>query len=625
MITLDDFLEDGEPSMTEEACETRMRLFNESYRAGKPTISDEEYDSLMAKYAALFPENSFFNQLEIEEEPELVAGKTVKLPQRMLSTNKAYSLKEIEKWSADVVSIGKSFGLHEEHIFFRVTPKLDGFAGFKQENSLFTRGNGFSGTDISHAFKNGLTCTTAGFSSNVDGAGEIVVKKEYFKEFLAEDYENSRNVIASVIKEEVDPKIKEALKTQNIVFYPFKNLTGWLKTRKQLIEDLETMWEENLNNCQFDTDGLVIETTDWKIKEEMGDTNHHHKWMIAYKKNLVFKEVKVTGIEWNTARVGRITPVVLLEPTEILGVTVSRCSGHNAGLLIQKGINTGAIVKLTRSGLVIPWISEVLVKSNVVSMPGECPSCGSDTQLVNDHLMCYNKRCFAQIEGLVEHWFKNLGVDGFGPKIVERLCNWGYDNIVDIYQMHQQDFYNVIGGKVAENLYNAVKSSMKKEVEDWRLLGSFALDGIGDSMCEKLLQNHKLEDIFNLTIVDVQKINGFGSTNSSNLINSLKRIKDDFECLMDMGFNIKYTEIGGSKLENKIAGNVFVITGTLNSCNRNDMIRKIKTMGGAVGSSVSTKTTYLVTGDNTGATKINAAKKLGTKIILEDEFLEMFN
>lgn len=626
MITLDDFFEE-ELVVSEQFAESRMRMYNEKYRSGNPIISDTEYDNLLKLYAKQFPNNSFLNCEEVEAEPELIEGKTVTLPQRMLSTDKAYSLKNIEKWADDVVTVGKSFGLHEEHILFRITPKLDGFAGFKQENSLLTRGNGYRGTDISHAFKNGLTCATVGFSHNNDGAGEIVVKKEYFKEFLAEDYENSRNVIASVIKEgQLDQKIKDAVKTYNIVFVPFQNLTGWLKTKKHLIEDLETIWEENINNCQFDTDGLVIETTDWKIKEEMGATNHHHKWQIAYKKNLEYHNIEVYDLIWQTSKSGIITPVVLLEPTLVSGVTIEKATGHNAGNVIDKGIGVGSVVRVCRSGLVIPYIESVVKPVKDVYVPNTCPSCGSPTEMVDIRLMCTNNiDCPAQIEGVIEFFFKTIGnCDGFGPKIIEKLCKWGYNNIVDIYEMHEQDFINIFGGKTAANLYKELQNSKKRPIEDWRFLAAWSLDGHGKGNCEKLLQKYPLIDIFSLSVQDIMNIDGFADVSATKLVKSLAKIRDDVEYMKD-DFNLVETIRGGKINSSPIAGKVVVFTGTMVVGSRNDMIRDAKALGAKVGTGVTSKTDMLVCGTSVGKTKTDAARKNGTTVLSEQEYLELIN
>jgi DNA ligase (NAD+) len=625
-MNLSEFFEENDEIsiLNEYDAEQSMRGYNTAYRAGTPLIPDLVYDTLLAKYAREFPNNPFFNQLEIEPE-ELVIGKTVKLPQRMLSTNKAYSHKEIEKFLNDCEEVGKKLGVKE--VLFRITPKLDGFAGYYKDKKLYTRGNGYEGTDISIALQRGLNIFTPAQMIFKEGPGEIVVHKGFFKETLTEDFENSRNVISSVIKEgELDSKIKTAINTRNVIFYPFSNLYGWMENKEGVLNNLEIMWDTVATNCDFDTDGLVIEAISEKIKSEMGATNHHHKWMLAYKKNTESHEVIVTGLTWQTGTIGRITPVVELVPTKISGVTISRATGHNFANVVKEGIDAGATVQVVRSGLVIPYIQKVIIPSDNVSVPEFCPSCGAETIQEGVHLLCSNTiDCPAQIEGILGFFFKTIGnCDGFGPAIIEKLHNFGYDNIVDICEMDQDDFYKVIGGKTAENLFKALKKSRQLPIEDWRFLAAFSLDGHGKGNCEKLLMKYALEDIFKLTVDDIITIDGFAEKSASALVNSLKKIKRDFEYLLNVvKFNLVETIRGGKVIESPIAGKVVVFTGTMLSGSRNSMIDNAKALGANVGTTVTSKTNILVCGEKVGASKTNSAKKNGTLVLSEVEYLEL--
>ena len=622
-MNLDDFLEDDQPQTTEAQAEALMRGYNESYRAGNPTISDAVYDVLLADFASKFPNNSYLNQREVEADAPI--GKTCKLPQKMLSTQKAYTIKEIEKFLDDVIATGNSLGIKD--IAFRVTPKLDGYAGYKQAKQLFTRGDGVNGTDISRAFSNGLRFPLIRDAFDNEGAGEIVVNRNYFKEHLAGIYENSRNIISGVIKDgEIDYEIRKAMQTGNVVFYPFKNLGGWLKTKEDVLRDLETMWDEVIESCLYDTDGLVIETTSERIKNAMGDTNHHHKWQMAFKKNQEYHNIKVTGIQWQTGKTGVITPVVLLEPTKISGVTVSKATGHNCGNVLKEGIDVGAVVRVCRSGLVIPYIESVITPAVNVFVPFKCPSCGAETIEQDIHLTCSNiVDCPAQVEGRIEFFFKTIKVDGFGPAIIEKLCNQGVSRVSHIYALTKQDFAKLIGGKTGSNLFEAVEKGRKLPIEDWRFISSFSLDGHGKGNCEKLLNKFALKDVFDLTVADIVTIVGFAEKSAKSLVNSFKVIKPEFDALMELGFNLVETIRGGvaREINYKIADKLFVITGTLVSGKREDMYTEIKSKGGLIGTKVTSKTDYLVIGLNVGAGKTGDAKKNGTTVITEAEFLEM--
>lgn len=612
---------------SEDDSEKMMRAANDSYRSGNPTLSDGAYDALMEILKKKFPHNTFFNQEEVEPEPELIEGKTVKLPARMLSTNKAYSLKEIEKWADDVVAVGKSLGMANSDIFFRITPKLDGFAAYDDGQRLYTRGDGRSGTDITRAFDRGLR---PAFGYRGKGPGEIVVDKALFKQELAGDYENSRNVIAAVIKEgTLDEKIRLAIAMDAITFQPFSELNGWMRNKGDLIADLEALWELNFLITKFDTDGLVIEAVNSAIKSEMGHTNHHHKWQIAYKKNTEYHDIKVTSLVWQTSKNGRLTPVVQLEPTKVSGVTISKATGHHYGNVFNNLIDTGAVVRVCRSGLVIPYIESVVkgAEHDFVSVPTECPSCGSPTEIDGDNLLCTNtETCPAQIEGMIEFFFKTLGnCDGFGPVVIGRICSYGITSIEGIYDMRVSDYIEAgFGEKTANNLVDEINASVARPIEDWRFLAAFSIHNVGKGGCEKLLSHHRLKDVFALTAEDIIKIDGFAKKTANSLVASLKRIKPQFDAMMQMYFDLIETPLLSEKsMASPIAGLVIVFTGSMQHGKRSDMEAEARRLGAKVSGSVSGNTDYLVCGQNVGAAKTKAAENNGTRVLSEDEYLEL--
>lgn len=616
--------------LSEEKSEQVARLKNDQYRSGKPTIPDENYDALMAAGAELYPNNAWFNQIEVEPEPELIEGKTVKLPARMLSTDKAYSHKEIEKWANDVIAVGKSLGMAESDIFFRITPKLDGFAAYDDGTKLYTRGDGRSGTDITRAFDRGLQCAGQSYGKSGKGPGEIVVNKEYFKAVLSYYYENSRNVIASIIKEgDPDEIIAETIAGDWVLFHPFSELNGWMRNKACLMCDLEQIWEDNLKSCTFDTDGLVIEAIDENIKKHMGHTNHHHKWQIAYKKNEEYHNIRVTGLVWQTSKNGRLTPVVQLEPTKVSGVTISKATGHHAGNIQSQGIGPHAVVRVCRSGLVIPYIESVVERAPVVWLPAGCPSCGAATELDGDNLLCTNtETCPAQIEGIIEFFFKTLGnCDGFGPKVISQLCSGGttgVKKITDIYQFDIDMFQAFgFGHKTSCNLFEELNYSRSRQIEDWRFLAAFSIHNIGKGGCEKLLQHHRLSDVFSLTVADIVSIDGFADKSARSLLKSLANIKPQFDYLMKLGFNLIETPHADEQAESAISGKTVVFTGSMIHGGRADMEKQAKMLGAKVSGSVSSKTDYLVCGANVGAAKTQAAEKNGVKVLSEDEYLAL--
>lgn len=607
--------------LSEDKAQKAVEKLNERYRAGSPSISDNLYDTLIAKLAQKYPNNEVFGEKIVESDIGIFGSKTVPLPARMLSTQKAYKKEDIEKWAHGMLAAGRELGIPE--IFFKVTPKLDGFAAYHQNGKLFTRGDGRNGTDISWVIER--------LRDNVlaDGPGEIVVKKEYFEKFLSGKYENTRNVIASFIKEgELESEILDAALSGAIVFKPFSELNGWGGLAcKELLAQLETIWDINNVNSLYDTDGLVIEVTSSAIKEKVGHTNHHHRWQIAFKQNEEYANIQVTGVEWQTSKNGRLTPVVQLMPTRLSGVTISKATGHHYGMIVQKGIDTGAVVKVCRSGLVIPYISEVITPVLSARHALSCPSCGAPTEIDGDNLLCSNDpiMCPAQVEGLIEFFFQTLGnIDGFGPKVIEQICkNKAIDKVSEIYQLTEYHFKVMgFGDKTALSLSKELGASMSRPIEDWRFLAAFSIHNIGKGGCERLLKKHRLQDVFKLTVDDIKKIDGFSDKKAESLVRSLNNIREEFNRLYELGFNLIETPRGEIRKDTKIYGKQIVFTGTMQTGSREEMKKKAKEMGATIGESVSSKTDYLVCGGNVGASKTAAAEKHGTVVMTEVEYLE---
>jgi DNA ligase (NAD+) len=608
--------------LSEEKAQKTVEKLNERYRAGNASMPDRLYDALLLKLSEKFPDNEVFGERIVESDIGIFGSKTVPLPARMLSTQKAYKKEEIEKWADGIITVGREFGIHD--VFFKVTPKLDGFAAYHQKGKLYTRGDGRNGTDISWVVNR--LCDHI----RIDGPGEIVVEKEYFEKHLSGKYENTRNVIASFIKEgELEPEILDAALSGAIVFKPFSELNGWgAFTYEELLSQLELIWETNNTYGNYDTDGLVIEVTSDAIKAKVGHTNHHHRWQIAFKKNTEFHDIEVTDLVWQTSKNGRLTPVVLLTPTKISGVTISRATGHHYGNVKNNMIERGAVVRVCRSGLVIPYIERVITPAKLFVTPGFCPSCAADTEIDGDNLLCSNDpiSCPAQVEGMIEFFFQTLGnIDGFGPKVIEQICEKsGASSLSHIYSFKLSDLKRCgFGEKTALNLFQELSGSLSRPIEDWRFLAAFSIHNVGKGGCERLLQKHKLEDVFGLTIEDIKKIDGFSDKKAESLVRSLKNIKSEFDKLYELGFNLQETPRGEIKKYTKIYGKQIVFTGSMQTGSREEMKKKAKELGAIVGESVSSKTNFLVCGANVGANKTSAAEKHGVMVLTESEWLEL--
>lgn len=600
-----------------------LKIANALYRAGRPVLNDAQYDQLSRNFAKNNPTHPFVTSVE----PDLMnLGKTVVLPQKMLSTDKAYSKEEIQKWLDRILKAAESLDIDLAEVNIRVTPKLDGYAAFDDGQMLYTRGDGAKGQDITRAFDRGLHI--AGSGKRGLGPGEIVINKHYFEEQLSPYFENSRNIQAGIIAEKnVDEKIQKAIHDGACVFYPFKSLGDWTGHYTELMSDFEHIVEKIWNSVVYDVDGVVLEATDERIKAYMGATRKFHRWQIAFKVNDEIAEVEVLNVIPQTSRTGRVSPVAELVPTKLSGATISRVTVHHYHMVKTNGVGPGAIVQLVRSGLVIPKIQKVL-KAVEPQIPEACPSCHSHLIWESDHLICPNKTsCPAQMENTLIHFFKTLGNnDGFGPKVIEKLSHLGIKHIHEIYalQPHQFAAYG-FGEKTSKNLVDQLQASREIEIEDWRFLSAFGVSRLGGGNCEKLLQHHSLTDLFGLSVDDIVKIDGFAQISAEAIVEGLANIKDEFFKIYHLGFNLAPTRKDSVDEDavSVLAGTMIVFTGTMHQGSRSDMEKQAKLLGAKVGKSVTGKTTYLVAGDKVGETKITDAREKGVQVLSEQEYLDL--
>ncbi|TMM42608.1 BRCT domain-containing protein [Colwellia ponticola] len=613
----------NQPKLDSEKLVQLLKASNALYRAGVQVITDEQYDLYISMLRDINHLHPYLNQVE----PEVLAeAKTVELPQRMLSTEKAYSKEDIEKWLKRILKAAQEINIPEEEIELRVTPKLDGYAAFDDGTTLYTRGDGYRGQDITRAFDRGLKVADNGERGL--GPGEIVIKKSYFDTVLSDIFENSRNIQAAIIAEKkVDKNVQKAIDDGACVFYPFALIKNKTAHFSEIISNFETIVEEMWSAVDFDIDGVILEATHTTLKEHMGATRKNHRWQIAFKVNEDSAEVEVLNIIPQTSRTGRISPVAELVPTKLSGATISRVTVHHYNMVKTNGVGPGAVVQLVRSGLVIPKIEKVIKKVEP-QLPDSCPSCHSHLLWESDHLICPNKSdCPAQTENTLIHFFKTLGNnDGFGPKVIEKLSNFGIKHIHQIYsiKVHQFAGYG-FGDKTSQNLFDQLKASREIEIEDWRFLSAFGVSRLGGGNCEKLLQHHSITQLFELTAEEMVKIDGFAQLSAEAIVEGLVNIKEEFFKVYELGFNLAETPKGSEKDNSSSAmtGSVVVFTGSMQQGSRGDMEKYAKSLGAKVAKSVTGKTTYLVTGEKVGETKINAAKDKGVKVLTEQEYLNL--
>jgi len=596
-----------------------LKKYNEAYRSGNPLVSDNEYDSLVEKLKELDPDNPFLQSVEPEKFRE---KKEIRHPAAMLSTEKAYTEIELERFVKRVKKEAGEIGIKE--ITFKVTAKLDGLAGRDDGKIFATRGNGEVGYEISSAFKKGVIPV----GGRGLGIGEIVIVKSYFNEHLSNRFEHPRNMVVGIISSDtLNEFAQKALEDKKVVFVPYAMLPTWEGSGDELLKKTGEIISDLISKTDYPTDGVVAETTDDDVKKHMGATAHHYRWQVAIKKKGETALAVVEGITWQVGRTGNITPVLEIRPTHLSGATIRRVTAHHAGFLRKRLVGIGSEIEIVRSGEVIPKLEKVIRKSGRFSIPKECPACGFILEWNNDFLKCNNPSCKAKIEQGISHWFKTLGnADWFGIKTIQKLVNSGYDCLEKIYAMTIDDFIDIGFGPVqSKNLADALGISKNKSVEDWRFLAAFGISDLGPGDSRKLLSHIRFENLMNAKAEDIEKIHGFGSITSSSITNGIDKIKDTINYMLSLDFNLEKTALtNNTKIsESLFFGKGIVFTGKMNRGTREEMQAAARKLGAKVQSAVSGNTRYLVCGENAGQNKIAKARKSGARVISESEYFAM--
>jgi DNA ligase (NAD+) len=597
----------------------RLDTYNKAYRAGTPLVSDAEYDNLVETLRRLDPDNPFLHQVE----PEVFSNKQeIRHPVPMLSTDKAYTMAQLQRFIQRVRKEAASLGM--EKITFRVTPKLDGLAGRDDGHILASRGNGWTGFDITSALDKGVVVV----GQRGLGLGELVISLSYFQEHLADKFEHPRNLVVGIVSSDtVNTLALQALEDKAVRFVPYATLPQWTGSGDELVKAIETIKQDLRKKVDYPMDGLVVEVVEQEIRDAMGATNHHYRWQIAVKDKGETARTRVREILWQVGRTGKVTPVMLVEPVPLSGATIKRVTAHNAGFLKKRHIGKGAIIEIIRSGEVIPKLEAVITEAETMDIPHTCPVCSTPLVEDNDFLICPNEQCPAQIRQAIEHWFNILGTaDWYGTKTVEKLVDNGIHTLEQVYALTQQDFMRMGFGPVqSRNLHQALTISRTKPVEDWRFLAAFGIPDLGKGDSRKLLEHHPIDTITRITAEDILAINGFGAITSQSISRGIQRIRSTIEHMLTLGFNLQHTPLATemAQVDSPIKDKGIVFTGKMVHGTRQDMQNMARAMGARVQSAVSKTTDYLVCGEKVGATKKAQAEKLGTKIISEQEFLQL--
>jgi len=645
------------------------------YVLNQPEISDYEYDQLLKKLEEL--EKKYPQLITPDSPTQRVSGeiakefKSVKHTIPMLSLENTYSPEEIIEWEKRVKKI-----LEGQSCEFVVEPKIDGVScTILYKNGLLvlgaTRGDGETGEDITlniktiHSIPLSLRESSKyPVPSIFEVRGEVYIDKNEFEKLnkkLQDNNEitfaNPRNAAAGSIRQK-DPKV-----TAERPLKFFAHSTGVIEDKNLKIEnhlkfleickefgirtienfklcknieeviDYCKKWQEERDKIEYDIDGMVIKVNSFRQREILGTTMKSPRWAIAYKFPAQQATTKIKNIRVQVGRTGIITPVADLEPVRCGGVTISHATLHNFDEIKRLGVKIGDTVIVERAGEVIPKIVKVIESKRTgneknFKVPEKCPECGGEIVKEKEEEVayrCINPSCPAQlIRGLI-HFAKReaMDIEGLGEAVVQQLVEKKLvHDFADIYYLKKEDLLQLelFKDKKAQNLLDAIGKSKNRPLS--RLLFALGIRNVGEKaaivLAEKFLN---IDNLMKATTDDLQKIYEIGPVMAESIVKFFKQpsTKKLIEKLKDAGVNMK-EEI--KKAPKILEGKTFVFTGELKSFSRNEAEAKVRELGGNATSSVSKKTGYVVVGEKPGS-KFDKAKKLGIKIIDENEFLKM--
>lgn len=638
--------------------DTLNKYAYEYYVLDNPTVSDGEYDVLYDKLKKLEAKTG----VVLPDSPtKRVGGEPItefqkhKHIARLYSLDKAVTKEELEAFNDRIKKVSPT------EPEYTVEYKFDGLTMcLTYENGEFkgaaTRGNGEVGEDVTAQV---LTIKTfplkIEYKGRLEVKGEAVIRLSVLKKYnetAKETLKNARNAVAGAIRN-LDPKITEKRKPE-IYFYDVNYIEdGSIKTQVEAVEFLKKEGfkvYDFLRVCKnFDevyeaidfieverkkidvlTDGAVIKVNDFAVREELGSTEKFPRWAIAFKFGAEEVTTKLKKVVWQVGRTGKLTPLGILEPIELCGVTVSKATLNNYGDITRKNIKVPCRVLVRRSNEVIPEIlgsTEIFENSKEVEKPTVCPHCKTPLVEVGANIFCPNEDCRPRVVAALSNFASKEGmnIDGFSEKTAGALYDkFGARKFSDLYLLKREDLLSLEGfkDKKADNFLTNIERSKNCSLENF--IFALGIDGIGKKTAKDLAKNFKsLDKLFVAAKDELLSVDEIGDVLADNLVNffSDERNIDEIKKLLAEGVKPEYKTV---TVNDSLAGEKVVLTGTLSSFKRSEAAKIIEARGGQVMSSVSKLTTLVVAGEDAGS-KLDKAKELNIKIIDENEFKNLIN
>lgn len=636
------------------------------YVLDAPTVDDYQYDALMQELCALEKE---YPELVTPHSPSQRVGGFAessfeKVPHavQMGSLQDVFSVDELREFDARV---RQALSAPPTYI---VEPKIDGLSvSLEYHDGLFlrgsTRGDGFIGEDITENLRTikSIPMKLKESVPFIEVRGEVYMPRKSFEKLIKRQEingevpaKNPRNAAAGSLRQK-DSKITSQ-RELDVFIFNIQQVEGKnLISHKQSLEymkklgfkvidgyeeftDIEKAIEkisaigESRGKLAYDIDGAVIKIDDFKDRNVLGATSKVPKWAVAFKYPPEEKETKLKHIEINVGRTGALTPVALFDPITLAGTSVSRATLHNQDIITDLDVRLGDSIIVRKAGEIIPEVVRVKEHSEGSEpyfIPMVCPACGAEAVRDDDEavIRCPNIDCPAQLLRNIVHFASRnaMNIEGLGSANVELLVNHDLvKTVADLYALTLADILTLPGfkEKSAGNLIGAIEKSKNNELD--RLLFALGIKGIGQRSASLLCERFpSMEKLMSASREDIVAIDNFGDILAENVYNAMRephRIAL-IERLKSFGLNMSYTVKETGK---KLDGLKFVLTGTLPTMTRDEAKALIESNGGKCSGSVSSKTNYVLAGEEAGS-KLTKAQQLGVAVITEEELLSMLS
>lgn len=655
-----------------EQLRQELELHNYNYYvADHPTISDFEFDQKLKELQDLENKNpQFFDE---NSPTQRVGGaitknfNTVAHNTRMYSLDNTYSKEELLEWEGRVRKV-----IEDDSIEYTCELKYDGASiSIVYENSQLkravTRGDGFQGDDVTNNVKTIKSVPLRlkeNYSPEFEIRGEIILPFEGFEKMNQElieigeaPFANPRNTASGSLKlqdsAEVAKRPLECLlynlignfgvKTQYESLQKARDLGFKVPAQSILAKNMQEVFEFidywNVHRLQlpYETDGIVVKVNDFRHQEELGYTAKAPRWAVAYKFKAEQAATKLNSISYQVGRTGAITPVANLEPVQLGGTVVRRASLHNADQIEKLDIRIDDIVFIEKGGEIIPKIVGVdFVQRAKISEPvyfiDNCPECHTPLERKEGEVQHYCPNfygCAPQIIGRIQHFIsrKAMDIEGLGGETVALLFNAGLlQNYADLYELKKEQIINLerMADKSTDNLLSGIQKS--KEIPFERVLYALGIRFVGETIAKKLAKHYKnIDSLAQAGFEELVLVDEIGEKIAQSVIDFFANQENRriIERLKSYGIQLELTAGQNTQVSAILEGKTLVVSGVFEKFSRDELKKAIEDNGGKVGSSISSKTSYVVAGANMGPSKLQKAEDLKIPILSEDDFIAM--